>query len=940
VTDGEMVAPDRHVRASWCAVGGCVANGKYFVRTIQDGTPTNTTVFDPLRRPLRSRTRLLDETDSIVDTQYDARGRVSRQSAPFRDGDPVYWTQFTGYDVLGRLTGKIEPQPNQDGRGHRVTTYTYSGRQTAIKVCGSLDPASRCLNLSRTTDSLGRYMETVDAKAGVTRFWYDSAGNALAIRDANQNVIQAAYNALGQRTSVSDPNQGSWSFGYNALGEVLAQTDARNITTSTQYDKLGRPVQVSATVDIDGVGSPDAVIDTFTYDPAYGRGLEGSQTRTINGAVQRTIATTYDLLSRPASVTYDNATGSPGVFLSLTQETAYDVYYGRPKAQSYGNGETLWLRYSKYGQPIRESDAATGTDYRVVTAVDARGNAIAETLAGGELGVVRAYHPQTGQVASIRYGNLSNPNLRVLTYAYDVFGNLGQQTLSGATQEDFAYDALHRLTEATRTGAGTGTVQYGYDAVGNFRFKSDFSTASLLGDAYRYTGGTCGGGPNAVKVVQLKAGGTRTYCYDANGNLTSDSAGLAMKYDHTQRPVQIVRGGITRHFRYDAAGSRFWQFGGGESTQYFPGVEKRYGAINDEKTYLGSHTLITRIGSTRKVEYLLTDRLGSVEAVANADGAMIESRGYDAFGKPRLGTWANAPNDRLGSTANTPHGFTGHEHLNSLNLIHMNGRVYDYALGRFTGVDPVIQFPLNSQSLNPYSYILNNPLSGTDPTGYAACADQKAGPGDGDVCQITTTERVKETGSNIAKTVTHTYTVANNGGTYYITPGSGTKANAAISSAMIGAASTRSNNGPGVGPIPMRVGERPANMASCAKAGTNCEAEQYLYNPSEPSWAAKTFGDIAGSFRPADEHGYRNNPFTGQPTPNPIATRQEAFVGFVSLFAPMKAGWASRGEMAAGAIARVAVPESVVSGTTLFGDAMHLRMASWFEKRFGSDFTT
>jgi hypothetical protein len=62
----------------------------------------------------------------------------------------------------------------------------------------------------------------------------------------------------------------------------------------------------------------------------------------------------------------------------------------------------------------------------------------------------------------------------------------------------------------------------------------------------------------------------------------------------------------------------------------------------------------------------------------------------------------------------------------------MNGRVYDYGLGRFMGVDPFIQFPLNSQSLNPYSYILNNPLSGTDPTGYIACADvknDKAGSG-------------------------------------------------------------------------------------------------------------------------------------------------------------------------------------------------------------------
>jgi hypothetical protein len=53
----------------------------------------------------------------------------------------------------------------------------------------------------------------------------------------------------------------------------------------------------------------------------------------------------------------------------------------------------------------------------------------------------------------------------------------------------------------------------------------------------------------------------------------------------------------------------------------------------------------------------------------------------------------------------------------------MNGRVFDYALGRFFSVDPIIQFPLNSQSLNPYSYILNNPLSGTDPTGYTACGD-------------------------------------------------------------------------------------------------------------------------------------------------------------------------------------------------------------------------
>jgi RHS repeat-associated protein len=73
--------------------------------------------------------------------------------------------------------------------------------------------------------------------------------------------------------------------------------------------------------------------------------------------------------------------------------------------------------------------------------------------------------------------------------------------------------------------------------------------------------------------------------------------------------------------------------------------------------------------------------------------------------------------------AKTRRGFTDHEHLDDIELIHMNGRVYDYNLGRFMSVDPVIQSPTNSQSINPYSYIMNNPLAGIDPTGYCSTDD-------------------------------------------------------------------------------------------------------------------------------------------------------------------------------------------------------------------------
>jgi RHS repeat-associated protein len=57
--------------------------------------------------------------------------------------------------------------------------------------------------------------------------------------------------------------------------------------------------------------------------------------------------------------------------------------------------------------------------------------------------------------------------------------------------------------------------------------------------------------------------------------------------------------------------------------------------------------------------------------------------------------------------------------VDELGIIHMNGRIYDPELGRFLSADPNIQAPLNSQSHNRYSYVLNNPLKYTDPSGYS-----------------------------------------------------------------------------------------------------------------------------------------------------------------------------------------------------------------------------
>jgi hypothetical protein len=56
-----------------------------------------------------------------------------------------------------------------------------------------------------------------------------------------------------------------------------------------------------------------------------------------------------------------------------------------------------------------------------------------------------------------------------------------------------------------------------------------------------------------------------------------------------------------------------------------------------------------------------------------------------------------------------------------MGLNHMNGRVEDAVTGRFLSADPFIPDPTNPQSYNRYSYVNNNPLTFSDPSGFSSC---------------------------------------------------------------------------------------------------------------------------------------------------------------------------------------------------------------------------
>ena len=81
--------------------------------------------------------------------------------------------------------------------------------------------------------------------------------------------------------------------------------------------------------------------------------------------------------------------------------------------------------------------------------------------------------------------------------------------------------------------------------------------------------------------------------------------------------------------------------------------------------------------STTSTEQLWThqDRLGSPIAISNSAGVLVERLAYDSWGKRRSLAGNETPDSLDGKQDNK--GFTGHEMLDQLDLVHMNGRIYD-----------------------------------------------------------------------------------------------------------------------------------------------------------------------------------------------------------------------------------------------------------------------
>jgi RHS repeat-associated protein len=198
-----------------------------------------------------------------------------------------------------------------------------------------------------------------------------------------------------------------------------------------------------------------------------------------------------------------------------------------------------------------------------------------------------------------------------------------------------------------------------------------------------------------------------------------DLRGLCYAACGTENRLTSVTVNGQTTFVYDGDGRRVKKVQGGQTTAY-AGSHYEYNVSTGATTsyyYAGSTRVAMRQGSA--VYYLHGDHLGSATLTTDANGAPTSQLRYLPYGAPR-------PGYPSGSVP-TDYRFTGQrsEEASLGSLYDYGARMYSPVLGRFLSADTIVPSPGNPQSLNRYSYVLNNPLKYTDPTGHRECEDER-----------------------------------------------------------------------------------------------------------------------------------------------------------------------------------------------------------------------
>lgn len=688
----------------YCVISCPSFSAKYSITSQILGLPATTAYFDLLGREVVKENAGFDGDRILVETEYDEFGRASRKTRPYQAGTSKKWST-TYYDVLDRIERLDEPSKT----GYATTEIEYL---TGLRI-KTTNPLGQ-VNIV-TSDSLGRKVSVENAALKMMTYGYTYSGNAQikTTVDSMANAITTTTDVRDNKREMTDPDMGRWQYEYNALGELVMQKDARGVVTRMTYDELGRmKTRIDAAEGTTSGHLPSTT--SWIYDTFY----PGKMGVIMNPQFYRVYIA--DSLGRTKAV---NSSYSGTMY---TAAKTFDNY-GRDEVLTYPNAVAVRNIYNANGYLEKVVDEADHSSVHwQANFRDAEGNLTNFTYGNG-----------FNTISGFEFGRLDSSgtgigsDVQTHTYTYDELGNLKSRTmltpakLGAALTETFDYDVLNRLKESTILGV---TATNTYDDIGNLKTKTSANVGSPTLSNYIYDDPS-----HKKRLMHVTGGVTRNYVYDANGNITN-SGDTTFVWTTYNKINVMYKGSSYEVYNYDENRSRYRKYhtSGGIVDYIMPenniGVhyEKHTkGSVVTNKNYIyagGSMVAIkSETSGASSMEYLHKDHLGSVTMVTDQNANVISERSFDAFGANRSNDWATSylsvlpPS--LFKTA-TYRGYTGHEQIADFNLINMNGRIYDPAVGRFLSADPFVQYEDNMQSLNRYAYVMNNPLAATDPSGY------------------------------------------------------------------------------------------------------------------------------------------------------------------------------------------------------------------------------
>jgi len=641
--------------------------------------------------------------DITTQFKYDKWGNVKEITDPNLDV-----TTFK-YNELGLLKQTQTPSPYSN-----VTNFYYNNNKKLSQLERVRTGDDQ--ETSYTYDKLDKLKTITNPLSYVTTNSYDASENLSQLKDAEDNSTNYSYDERNLPWKVTDANNGVTEYSYTLNGRLAKIKDPNGDETTYTYDKFDRLTTVTY---------PDTTTEVYGYD-------KNSNITSKKNRKNETIYYEYDELNRLKCKTRPSEPNT--VYRYDIAGRVYDVTDGR--SQGEGGGTTTY-HYDRIGRVVQVDNP----DSKVVK-YEYNDRGLRTKLTYPDDSYITYEYDAMGRLTAIKDSSGSP----IAEYSYDELSRREKLTLANDANAVYEYDLANRLTKLTNRISSSQSIVFrydNYDNVGNrLSFKIDDANAHTYtydmlyeltnvnyhdgnSTAYGYDKlgsrtSVDGTGYLRNSLNQYISVGGVSYGYDNNGNLTSingddyeyvydcenrlieakeNSSTIATyKYDYKGRRVIKTAEGTTIKYVYD--GDRVAaEYENGDLVRKFiygPGIDEPICMIAGASTY-----------------YYHFDGLGSVAALSDNAGNIVEKYSYDVFGTPAIKGPSGEP--RATSAISNAYMFTGRAYDDETGNYYYRARYYKPSIGRFLQKDPVGYFA----GLNLYTYCGNNPINFIDPWGLA-----------------------------------------------------------------------------------------------------------------------------------------------------------------------------------------------------------------------------